>query len=91
MLRDAEDLVARSRGLTTGPLDVDMVSTAKYFLPRLLAQFRDQHPGIEIRPQVCENREQVVALMQQGVVELAVIGRPPKGWPSRSRCNRTCW
>ncbi|MGO9512744.1 MAG: LysR family transcriptional regulator [Steroidobacteraceae bacterium] len=37
-MRDAEDLVARFRGLQTGPLDVGMVSTAEYFLPRLLAQ-----------------------------------------------------
>ena len=36
-MRDAEDLVARFRGLQTGPLDVGMVSTAEYFLPRLLA------------------------------------------------------
>ncbi len=83
-MRDAEDLVARFRGLRTGPLDVGMVSTAKYFLPRLLAQFRTEHPGIEIRLQVCENREQIVSLMQQGEVELAVMGRPPKGWPTRA-------
>jgi len=83
-MRDAEDLVARFRGLKTGPLDVGMVSTAKYFLPRLLAQFRDAHPGIEIRLQVCDNREQIVTLMQQGAVELAVMGRAPKGWPTRA-------
>ena len=40
-MRDAEDMVARFRGLRTGMLDVAMVSTAKYFLPRLLARFRD--------------------------------------------------
>ena len=83
-VRDAEDIVARFRGLKTGSLDVGMVSTAKYFLPRLLAQFRDDHPGIEIRLQVCDNREQIVSLMQQGAVELAVMGRPPKGYPTRA-------
>ena len=83
-MRDAEDLVARFRGLQTGPLDVGMVSTAKYFLPRLLAQFRQEHPGIEIRLQVTNNREQIVALMQQGDIELAIMGRPPEGWPTRA-------
>jgi DNA-binding transcriptional LysR family regulator len=83
-MRDAEDMVASFRGLKTGPLDVGMVSTAKYFLPRMLAQFRDEHPGIEIRLEVCNNREELVTLMQQGAVELAVMGRPPKGWPSRA-------
>jgi DNA-binding transcriptional LysR family regulator len=83
-MRDAEDLVARFRGLQTGPLDVGMVSTAKYFLPRLLARFRQEHPGIEIRLQVANNREEIVTLMQQGDIELAIMGRPPKGWPSRA-------
>ena len=83
-LRDAEDLVARFRGLQTEPLDVGMVSTAKYFLPRLLAQFRQEHPGIEIRLQVANNREQIVALMQEGDIELAIMGRPPKDYLTRA-------
>ena len=83
-MRDAEDLVARFRGLQVGPLDVGMVSTAKYFLPRLLASFTKEHPGIDVRLEVAENRDQVVALMQQGAIELAIMGRPPKGWPTRA-------
>jgi LysR family transcriptional regulator, low CO2-responsive transcriptional regulator len=83
-MRDAEDMVARFRGLKTGVLDVAMVSTAKYFLPRLLARFRDEHPGIEIRLQVGNNREEVADLLREGSVELAIMGRPPKNWPSRA-------
>ncbi|HEY4083147.1 MAG TPA: LysR substrate-binding domain-containing protein [Burkholderiaceae bacterium] len=84
ILRDADDMVARFRGLQSGSLDIGMVSTANYFLPRLLAEFRREHPGIDIRLQVSNNREQVVALMQQGEVELAIMGRPPADWPSRA-------
>src|SRR5512139_3226672 len=83
-MRDAEDVVARFRGLKTGALDVGMVSTAKYFVPRLLAQFRNDHPGIEVRLQVSNSRDDVVSLMQQGTVELAIMGRPPHGWPARA-------
>jgi DNA-binding transcriptional LysR family regulator len=83
-MRDAEDLVARFRGLKTGLLDVAMVSTAKYFLPRLLAQFHQEHPGIDIRLQVGANREGIVRLMQQGNIELAIMGRAPQGWPTRA-------
>jgi DNA-binding transcriptional LysR family regulator len=83
-MRDAEDVVARFRGLKTGALDVAMVSTAKYFVPRLLAQFRDEHPGIEVRLHVCNNRDEIVALLQQGDAELAIMGRPPQGWPTRA-------
>jgi len=49
ILRDADDMVARFRGLQSGSLDIGMVSTANYFLPRLLAEFRREHPGIDIR------------------------------------------
>jgi DNA-binding transcriptional LysR family regulator len=83
-MRDAEDMVARFRGLKTGVLDVAMVSTAKYFLPRLLAQFRQEHPGIDIRLQAADNREAIVRLMQQGNIELAIMGRPPQSWPTRA-------
>ncbi|MBS0393622.1 MAG: LysR family transcriptional regulator [Proteobacteria bacterium] len=83
-LRDAEDMIARFRGLKTGPLDVGMVSTAKYFVPRMLVQFRDEHPGIEIRLQVCNNRDEIVGLLEQGTAELAIMGRPPQGYPSRA-------
>ena len=84
VMRDAEDMVARFRGLQEGPLDIAMVSTAKYFLPRMLALFRQEHPGVEVRLQVAANREQIVSLLQQGAVELAVMGRPPAEWPTRA-------
>jgi DNA-binding transcriptional LysR family regulator len=83
-MRDAEDLVARFRGLQQGPLDVGMVSTAEYFLPQLLAQFHHEHPGIVIHLQVANNRDQIVALMQEGQIELAIMGRPPQTWPTRA-------
>lgn len=83
-MRDAEDLVARFRGLKAGPLDVGMVSTAEYFLPRLLAQFHQEHPGIVIRLQVAHNREQIMNLMQEGNIELAIMGRPPEGGGTRA-------
>src|SRR5260370_22438014 len=83
-MRDAEDLVARFRGLQTGPLDVGMVSTAKYFLPRLLAQFREEHPGIEIQLQVANNRAPSVVRKQEGDIELAIMCSPPEGWATRA-------
>jgi len=44
-LKDADDAMARFRKLETGTLSVGLVSTAKYFVPRLLAKFRIEHPG----------------------------------------------
>jgi DNA-binding transcriptional LysR family regulator len=83
-MRDAEDMVANLRGLKGGALDVAMVSTATYFVPRLLAHFRHEHPQVEIRLQVAENREQIAQAMQRGEVELAVMGRPPREWATRA-------
>ena len=56
---DAEDTAARLKQVEAGQLTIGMVSTAKYFLPPLLAQFQHEHPGVEIRLEV-GNREQLV-------------------------------
>ena len=48
-LKDAEDAMARLRRTETGVLAIGLVGTAKYFVPRLLAAFRREHPGIEAR------------------------------------------
>jgi LysR family transcriptional regulator, low CO2-responsive transcriptional regulator len=84
VMRDAEDMVAKLSGLQGGALDVGMISTAEYFLPRLLAQFRREHPALEVRLHVATNRSALVKLMQQGDVELAVMGRPPAEYATRS-------
>ena len=83
-LKDAEDAIARFRGLESGRVSIGMVSTAKYFLPRLLARFRQEHPAIEVKLAVGGNREQLVALLQGGEVDLAVMGRPPRELATRA-------
>jgi DNA-binding transcriptional LysR family regulator len=82
-LKDAEDAMARLRGLQGGTLTIGMVSTAKYFLPRLIAAFHAEHPGVDMKLRV-GNREQLVALMQRNEVDLAIMGRPPKEWATRA-------
>jgi len=83
VLKDAEDAVARFKGLKGGSLIVGMVSTAEYFVPRLLARFRAEHPGIDVRLRL-GNREQLVQWMQRNEVDLAIMGRPPKEWATRA-------
>jgi len=82
-LKDAEDAMARFKGVESGVLTIGMVSAAKYFLPQLLAQFHAEHPAVEVRLRL-GNREQLVALMQANEVELSVMGRAPKEWPNRA-------
>ena len=83
-LKDAEDAVARFRGLQSGRLTIGMVSTAKYFVPRLMARFRAEHPGVEVRLAVGGNREQLVTLLQSNEVDLAIMGRPPRELATRA-------
>jgi DNA-binding transcriptional LysR family regulator len=82
-LKDAEDTVARFKGLAGGRLTVGLVSTAQYFLPGLLARFGAEHPHVELRLRV-GNREQLAALLQRNEVDLAVMGRPPREWATRA-------
>jgi DNA-binding transcriptional LysR family regulator len=83
-LKDADDAMARFRKLETGLLTVGLVSTAKYFVPRLLVKFRQEHPGIEVRLQVSANREQLVQMLNSGEVDLAIMGRPPREIATRA-------
>lgn len=83
VLKDAEDAAARLKRAEAGTLAIGMVSTAKYFLPRLLAEFRREHPHVEIR--LAEgNREQLVRLLQANEVDIAVMGRPPRELATRA-------
>jgi len=83
-LKDAENAMARFKRLEHGLLTIGMVSTAKYFVPHLLARFHEDHPGVEVRLRVAGNREQLVALMQAGDVDLSVMGRAPKEIATRA-------
>ena len=82
-LKDAEDAAARLQKLETGTLVIGMVSTAKYFLPHLLAEFRREHGNIDIRLAV-SNREQLVKMLHANEVDFAIMGRPPKELATRA-------
>src|SRR4029078_11531967 len=48
-LQDAEQAVQSMKGLRSGQATVGLVSTAKYFAPKLLAQFAERHAQIDIQ------------------------------------------
>ncbi len=83
-LRNAENAMSRLKRLEHGLLTVGMVSTAKYFVPRLLALFREEHAGIDVRLVVSSNREALVTLLESAECDLAVMGRPPRELAARS-------
>jgi DNA-binding transcriptional LysR family regulator len=77
-MKDCEDTLAAIRGVSGGRLHLAVVSTAKYFAPRLLAEFSRRHPGVTVKLSVT-NREQVIGELQANQVDLAIMGRPPRG------------
>lgn len=82
-LKEGEDAMARFTRVQSGQLAIGMVSSAQYFLPPLLAQFQREHPGVELKLRL-GNREQLVAMMEAGEVEICITGRPPRDFPNRA-------
>lgn len=75
-LQDAEQQLQSLKGLAGGSVCIGLVSTAKYFAPRLLAAFARKHPRIDVRFTV-GNRETLVRMLQENQLDLALMGRPP--------------
>ena len=72
----AKKLKAYKEG-RSGLVLLGVVSTGKYFAPRLVAQLRDAFPDIEVSLKV-SNRDGIITALQQRSIELAIMGRPPR-------------
>lgn len=64
------------KGLTRGRLRVAVVSTAEYFIPRLLGSFCTNHPGVDIALEV-QNRDGVVTRLGENRDDLYIMSTPP--------------
>jgi DNA-binding transcriptional LysR family regulator len=69
--------VAERQGLKKGRLKLMAITTASYFVPRLLGEFAKNYPGIEVSLKVT-NREQVLASMADNLDDLYILGQPPE-------------
>jgi DNA-binding transcriptional LysR family regulator len=76
-LKDAEDVLDGLKGLRRGRINLAVVSTAKYFVPRLLARFGKDYPHLEIRLAV-NNRNSVIEQLIANEVDFAIMGRSPQ-------------
>ena len=75
-LREAGEAIAALQGLQHGKIRIAIVTTTRYFAPRLIAQFRGEHPQIELEVAIA-NREDVITQLENNQVDLAIMGRPP--------------
>lgn len=71
-----EQGVDAAAGLTRGKLRVSVVSTAQYFMPRLIGAFCRQHPGIDVSLEVL-NRNGVVQRLRENLDDLYIMSMPP--------------
>jgi DNA-binding transcriptional LysR family regulator len=72
-----EMTAAELKGLKRGRLRLACVTTAKYFVPRLLGPFCDRYPGIDVRLEVA-NRDAVVERLARNEDDLYIMGMPPQ-------------
>ena len=73
---DFAQSVDSRKGLVRGTLRVAVVSTAKYFVPRLLGTFCRRYPEIDVSFEVL-NRDGVVSRLRNNQDDIYVMSRPP--------------
>jgi DNA-binding transcriptional LysR family regulator len=71
-----EQRVDSLKGYTRGKLRVAVVSTAKYFVPRLLGTFCKRYPDIDVSFEVL-NRDGVVSRLRNNLDDIYVMSTPP--------------
>lgn len=76
-LANFEMIVADMKGLKKGKLRLAVVTTAKYFAPRLLGKFCQQYPGVDVSLKVA-NRERVLERLANNLDDLYILGLPPE-------------
>jgi LysR family transcriptional regulator, low CO2-responsive transcriptional regulator len=76
-LNELEAAINDLKGLDKGRLSLATTTTAKYFVPRLLGKFRQQHPAIELSLNIT-NQAQVLDRLAHNQDDLYFTGRPPK-------------
>lgn len=72
-----EQQVDALKGLSRGQLKVSVVSTAQYFMPKLVGSFCKKHPGIDVSLEIL-NRDRVVERLAENRDDLYIMSMPPK-------------
>ncbi|WP_017663544.1 LysR family transcriptional regulator [Baaleninema simplex] len=76
-LSNFEMTVADLQGKKRGQLRLAVVTTAKYFVPRILGSFCQQYPDVDIALQVT-NHQKLVRRMLENQDDLYILSQPPE-------------
>lgn len=75
-LNKIEDRLSSIRGLDAGRLWLAVSTTGKYFAPRMLAAFVNQHPGVDVSLQI-HNRRTLLERLADDADDLYIFADPP--------------
>jgi DNA-binding transcriptional LysR family regulator len=75
-LAQFEMTLAEMKGLKQGQLRLSVITTTKYFVPRLLGPFCQRYPGIDIALQVT-NHERILSRMSENLDDLYILSQIP--------------
>lgn len=74
--REAEEALAKMGKVPGSKLNIGVVSSGSYFLPKLLAEFSASNKGVELDLTI-ENRERLLARLAENRIDLAIMANPP--------------
>ncbi len=72
-----KDEIEALKGEITGPLQLSVVTTGKYFMPHLLGHFLQQHPNVEPKLKFA-NRARVMERLMNNEDDFVVMGQIPE-------------
>ena len=75
-----EQHVSDIKGLSVGRLKIAVVSTAAYFMPRLIGSFCKRYPTIDVDLEIL-NRDGVLQRLRHNLDDLSIMSMPPADLP----------
>ncbi|MGK7938400.1 MAG: LysR substrate-binding domain-containing protein [Xenococcaceae cyanobacterium] len=82
-LDNFEMKIADLKGTKQGQLRLAVITTAKYFVPRLLGSFCQHYPGVDVALQVT-NHQEIQRRMLENEDDLYIVSNPPQEIDLRS-------
>jgi DNA-binding transcriptional LysR family regulator len=80
LLVELGNTLAALKGKHAGRVSVGVISTAKYFAPRLIAAFTKENPRIDLALSI-GNRQETIKLLRDYAIDIALMGQPPADFP----------
>ncbi len=80
LLAELGNTLAALKGKHAGRISVGVVSTAKYFAPRLIAAFSRENPRIDLSLSI-GNRQETIRQLRDYAIDIALMGQPPTDFP----------